>query len=444
MNRTEDMTMELYNQLVNRETKLSLIGLGYVGMPIAVAFAKKVDVIGFDLNAEKIALYRQGIDPTHEEGDDVIRRTTVEFTSDAARLREAKFHIVAVPTPVNPDHTPDLEPLKSASRLLGRNLTQGAVVVFESTVYPGVTEEVCAPILEQESGLVCGRDFKIGYSPERINPGDREHRLAKIKKVVSGMDAETLDCVARVYELVVDAGVHRAESIRVAEAAKVIENCQRDINIAFMNELSIIFNRMGIDTKSVLEAAGTKWNFLKFQPGLVGGHCIGVDPYYLTYKAEMLGYHSQIILAGRRINDDMGKYVAENCVKSLIAAGKNVRGANVAILGFAFKENCPDTRNTRVIDIVHELQEYGIAPIVADPAADAAEAKRLYGIEFAGLEEVRNMDAVILAVAHDAFKSLNPAGMNRFFAPGRNVLLDIKGIFERRDFDDAGYVYWRL
>ena len=444
MNRTEDMTMELYNQLVNRETKLSLIGLGYVGMPIAVAFAKKVDVIGFDLNAEKIALYRQGIDPTHEEGDDVIRRTTVEFTSDAARLREAKFHIVAVPTPVNPDHTPDLEPLKSASRLLGRNLTQGAVVVFESTVYPGVTEEVCAPILEQESGLVCGRDFKIGYSPERINPGDREHRLAKIKKVVSGMDAETLDCVARVYELVVDAGVHRAESIRVAEAAKVIENCQRDINIAFMNELSIIFNRMGIDTKSVLEAAGTKWNFLKFQPGLVGGHCIGVDPYYLTYKAEMLGYHSQIILAGRRINDDMGKYVAENCVKSLIAAGKNVRGANVAILGFAFKENCPDTRNTRVIDIVHELQEYGIAPIVADPAADAAEAKRLYGIEFASLDEVRNMDAVILAVAHDAFKSLNPAGMNRFFAPGRNVLLDIKGIFERRDFDDAGYVYWRL
>ena len=436
--------MDLYNQLVNRETKLSLIGLGYVGMPIAVAFAKKVDVIGFDLNADKIALYKQGIDPTHEEGDDVIRRTTVDFTSDPARLREARFHIVAVPTPVNPDHTPDLEPLKSASRLLGRNLTPGSVAVFESTVYPGVTEEVCVPILEQESGLVCGRDFKVGYSPERINPGDKEHRLAKIRKVVSGMDAETLDCVARVYGLVVEAGVYRAESIRVAEAAKVIENCQRDINIAFMNELSIIFNRMGIDTKSVLEAAGTKWNFLKFQPGLVGGHCIGVDPYYLTYKAEKLGYHSQIILAGRRINDDMGKYVAENCVKSLIAAGQNVRGANVAILGFAFKENCPDTRNTRVIDIVHELQEYGIAPIVADPAADAAEAKRLYGIEFAGLDEVRNMDAVILAVAHDAFKSLNPAGMNRFFAPGRNVLLDIKGIFKRRDFDDAGYVYWRL
>ena len=438
------MTNDLYNQLVNRETKLSLTGLGYVGMPIAVAFAEKIDVIGFDLNAEKIALYKRGIDPTHEEGDDVIRRTTVDFTSDAARLREAKFHIVAVPTPVNPDHTPDLEPLKSASRLLGRNLTPGSVVVFESTVYPGVTEEVCAPILERESGLVCGRDFKVGYSPERINPGDREHRLAKIRKVVSGMDAETLDCVARVYELVVDAGVHRAESIRVAEAAKVIENCQRDINIAFMNELSIIFNRMGIDTKSVLAAAGTKWNFLKFQPGLVGGHCIGVDPYYLTYKAEMLGYHSQIILAGRRINDDMGKYVAENCVKSLIAAGKNVKGANVAVLGFTFKENCPDTRNTRVIDIVRELREYGIEPVVADPVADAAEAKRLYGIEFADLDDIRDMDAVILAVAHDEFKSLAPAEMNRFFAPGGRALLDIKGVFNRGDFENAGCVYWRL
>lgn len=438
------MTNKLYNQLVNRETKLSLIGLGYVGLPIAVAFAKEVDVIGFDLNAEKIALYKQGIDPTHEEGDDVIRRTTVDFTSDAARLREAKFHIIAVPTPVNPDHSPDLGPLKSASCLLGRNLTPGSVVVFESTVYPGVTEDVCAPILERESGLVCGRDFKVGYSPERINPGDLEHRLAKIKKVVSGMDAETLDCVARVYELVVEAGVHRTESIRIAEAAKVIENCQRDINIAFMNELSIIFNRMGIDTKSVLEAAGTKWNFLKFQPGLVGGHCIGVDPYYLTYKAEMLGYHSQVILAGRRINDGMGKYVAENCVKNLIAAGKNVKGANVAILGFTFKENCPDTRNTRVIDIVRELREYGINPVIADPTADAAEAKHLYGIEFTDLNDIRNMDAVILAVAHDAFKSFSVADLDRFFGPGKNVLLDIKGIFSRRDFEDAGYVYWRL
>ena len=317
-------------------------------------------------------------------------------------------------------------------------------MVFESTVYPGVTEEICAPILEQESGLICGRDFKIGYSPERINPGDREHRLAKIKKVVSGMDAETLDCVARVYELVVEAGVHRAESIRIAEAAKVIENCQRDINIAFMNELSIIFNRMGIDTKSVLEAAGTKWNFLKFQPGLVGGHCIGVDPYYLTYKAEMLGYNSQVILAGCRINDGMGKYVAENCIKCLIAAGKNVKNARVAIFGFTFKENCPDTRNTRVIDIVNELHEYGIDPVVADPTADAAEAKRLYGIEFIDLEGIRDMDAVILAVAHDEFKSLTPAELNRFFASGRKVLLDIKGLFNRHDCEAAKFLYWRL
>ena len=436
--------MDLFNQLVNRKTKLSLIGLGYVGLPIAVAFANKVDVVGFDLNAEKIELYKQGIDLTHEEGDAVIRQTTVDFTSDPARLREAKFHIVAVPTPVNPDHTPDLGPLKEASRLLGRNLTPGSVAVFESTVYPGVTEDICTPILEQESGLVCGRDFKVGYSPERINPGDREHRLAKIRKVVSGMDAETLDCVARVYGLVVEAGVYRAESIRVAEAAKVIENCQRDINIAFMNELSIIFNRMGIDTKAVLEAAGTKWNFLKFQPGLVGGHCIGVDPYYLTYKAEMLGYHSQIILAGRRINDDMGKYVAENCVKCLIAAGRNVQDARVAVLGFTFKENCPDTRNTRVIDIVNELREYFIAPVVADPVADIAEAKRLYGIEFVNPDDIRNMDAVILAVAHDAFKSLVPADLNKFFAPGKNVLLDIKGIFDRRDFEEPEYLYWRL
>ncbi len=319
--------MSLYERLVAKEEKLSLVGLGYVGMPIAVAFARKIDVIGFDLNKEKIKLYKSGVDPTHEVGDEQIARSTVDFTDDESRLREAKFHIVAVPTPVNDDHTPDLSPVEGASRILGRNLTKGSIVVFESTVYPGVTEDVCVPILEKESGLKCGVDFKIGYSPERINPGDKVHRLETIKKIVSGMDEETLDCIAKVYELVVDVGVHRAESIKVAEAAKVIENSQRDINIAFMNELSIIFNKMGIDTKAVLEAAGTKWNFLKFYPGLVGGHCIGVDPYYLTYKAEMLGYHSQIILAGRRINDDMGKYVAENCVKHLIAADKAVKQA---------------------------------------------------------------------------------------------------------------------
>ena len=438
------MTKRLYKQLVDGETKLSLIGLGYVGMPIAVAFARKIKVVGFDLNAEKIALYRRGIDPTREEGDDVIRGTSVEFTADETKLREAKFHIVAVPTPVNPDHTPDLTPVETASRLLGRNLVPGSVVVFESTVYPGVTEEICRPLLEKESGLVCGKDFKIGYSPERINPGDREHRLPNIRKIVSGMDAETLDCVAKVYELVVEAGVHRAESIRIAEAAKVIENCQRDINIAFMNELSIIFNKMGIDTKSVLEAAGTKWNFLRFSPGLVGGHCIGVDPYYLTYKAEMLGYHSQIILAGRRINDDMGKYVAENCVKSLIAAGKHVRDAKVAILGFTFKENCPDVRNTKIIDIVHELQEYGISPVIADPVADANDAERLYGIRFAGPDSVRDMDAVILAVAHAGFRAFTMADVDKMFGAGKKVLLDIKGIFSRGEYEAAGYCYWRL
>ena len=436
--------MNLYEKIVSCEEMLSLVGLGYVGMPIAVAFAKKIKVIGYDLNAQKIELYKQGIDPTHEVGNEAISETTVEFTADETKLREAKFHIVAVPTPVNDDHTPDLTPVESAAQILGRNLTPGSVVVFESTVYPGVTEDICVPILEKESGLKCGVDFKVGYSPERINPGDKVHRLETIKKIVSGMDDETLDCVAKVYELVVEAGVHRAENIKVAEAAKVIENSQRDINIAFMNELSIIFNKMGIDTKSVLEAAGTKWNFLKFYPGLVGGHCIGVDPYYLTYKAEMLGYHSQVILSGRRINDDMGKYCAENCVKKLIAANKAVNGAKVAILGFSFKENCPDTRNTKIIDIVHELEEYGIAPVIADPEADAAEAKRLYGVEFVDMGTIRDMDAVILAVAHPKFSHFTMADMDKFFGTGRKVLLDLKGLLNRKEYEAAGYSYWRL
>ena len=350
--------MSLYEKIVSGEEKISLVGLGYVGMPIAVAFAKKVKVIGFDVNKHKIEQYRNGIDPTKEVGDQVIQETTVEFTHDPFVLREAKFHIVAVPTPVNADHTPDLSPVEGASKLVGQNLTKGSIVVFESTVYPGVTEDVCVPILEKESGLVCGVDFKVGYSPERINPGDKVHRLETIIKIVSGMDEETIDTIAKVYEIVVEAGVYKAESIKVAEAAKVIENSQRDINIAFMNELSIIFNKMNIDTKAVLAAAGTKWNFLPFTPGLVGGHCIGVDPYYLTYKAEELGYHSQIILAGRRINDDMGRYVAENVVKNLIKANIPVKNARVGILGFTFKENCPDTRNTKIIDIVKELREW--------------------------------------------------------------------------------------
>ncbi|MCI8614779.1 MAG: nucleotide sugar dehydrogenase [Lachnospiraceae bacterium] len=437
--------MSLYEDIVSGKEKLSLVGLGYVGMPIAVAFARKIKVVGFDLNENKIALYKNGVDPTNEVGNDVIRETTVEFTSDPAKLREAKFHIVAVPTPVNGDHTPDLSPVEGASRILGQNLTAGSVVVFESTVYPGVTEDICVPILEKESGLRCGVDFKIGYSPERINPGDKVHRLETIVKIVSGIDEETLDTIAKVYELVVEAGVYRAQSIKVAEAAKVIENSQRDINIAFMNELSIIFNKMGIDTKSVLEAAGTKWNFLKFYPGLVGGHCIGVDPYYLTYKAEELGYHSQIILSGRRINDDMGKYVAESLVKNLIKADLHVKGAKVAILGFTFKENCPDTRNTKVIDIYRELEEYKITPVVVDPAADAKEAKQLYGISFASMDAVKDMDAVIVAVAHKEFTSLKEEDFAGFFRPEqKKVLLDIKGLCDRGEMEEAGYLYWRL
>ena len=438
--------MNLYEKIVNKEEKIALVGLGYVGMPIAVAFAKKVDVIGYDLNAAKIEQYKNGIDPTNEVGNEVIRNTKVEFTSDETRLKDAKFYIVAVPTPVNDDHTPDLTPVEGASRILGRNLSKGSIVVFESTVYPGVTEDICVPILEKESGLKCGVEFKIGYSPERINPGDKVHRLETITKIVSGMDAETLDEVAKVYELVVEAGVHRAESIKVAEAAKVIENSQRDINIAFMNELSIIFDKMGIDTKAVLNAAGTKWNFLKFFPGLVGGHCIGVDPYYLTYKAEQLGYHSQIILAGRRINDDMGKYVAESVVKKLIAADRPVKGARVAILGFTFKENCPDTRNTKVIDIYRELGEYGITPMVVDTTADASEAERLYGIHFASMYDIRDMDAVIVAVAHDEFLKLSKTDIDSFFNKSNKVkvLADIKGLFDKSEYTGTDYIYWRL
>ncbi|MBS5843755.1 MAG: nucleotide sugar dehydrogenase [Clostridiales bacterium] len=438
------MFNDLYEKVVAGEEKLSLVGLGYVGMPIAIAFAKKIKVVGYDLNSHKIELYKAGVDPTREVGNEGVKASTVEFTSDETKLREAKFHIVAVPTPVNDDHTPDLTPVKGASEILGRNLTKGSVVVFESTVYPGVTEDVCVPILERESGLKCGVDFKIGYSPERINPGDKVHRLETIKKIVSGMDEETLDCVAKMYELVVEAGVHRAETIKVAEAAKVIENSQRDINIAFMNELSIIFNRMGIDTLSVLRAAGTKWNFLPFRPGLVGGHCIGVDPYYLTYKAEMMGYHSQVILSGRRINDDMGKYCAENCVKKLIAADKAVRGAKVAILGFTFKENCPDTRNTKVIDIVKELREYGIEPAIADPTADVEEAKKLYGVEFVDMSTIKGMDVVILAVAHTEFAHFTMEQMESFFGEGKKVLLDLKGLLDRKEYETAGYSYWRL
>lgn len=434
----------LYEKLVTKEDSLSIVGLGYVGLPIAVAFASKLEVIGFDINKEKIELYKAGIDPTKEVGNELIKNTSVEFTSNEKELRRAKFHIVAVPTPVYDDHTPNLTPVINASRILGRNLKKDSIIVFESTVYPGVTEDICVPILEKESGLKCGVDFKIGYSPERINPGDKFHRLETIKKIVSGMDEETLEVVAKVYELVVEAGVHRASCIKVAEAAKVIENSQRDINIAFMNELSIIFNKIGIDTKEVLEAAGTKWNFLKFYPGLVGGHCIGVDPYYLTYKAGLLGYQSQVILAGRRINDDMGRYVAENVVKNLIKAEKPVKNAKVVILGFTFKENCPDTRNTKVYDIVKELHDYGIEPVITDPNADTNEAKSLYGIDLVDMHSVKNMDAVILAVAHTEFLQFSMNDIDKFFGSGKKVIVDAKGLLDRKAYEAAGYFYWRL
>jgi len=425
--------------------KISLIGLGYVGLPIAVAFSKYFPVIGFDVNTHKIDLYKKAIDPTGEIGNDALRDCLVRFTSDPNDLGQSNFHIIAVPTPILPDKTPDLQPIESASKILGQHLRAGSTVVIESTVYPGVTEEVCVPILEQESGLKCGIDFKIGYSPERINPGDREHRLETIVKVVSGMDTESLELIASVYQSVVKAGIHRAPSIKVAEAAKVIENSQRDINIAFMNEISIIFNQMGIDTHSVLEAAETKWNFLKFKPGLVGGHCIGVDPYYLTYKAEALGYHSQIILAGRRINDEMGKYIAENAVKMLIKSDKSVKSARLAIFGFTFKENCPDTRNTRVIDIVNELREFGIDPIVCDPIADPEETYREYGIKLTPMSEIKKMDALIVSVSHQEYKVTSIERWDEFFDDVKEkVLVDVKGIFNRRMMEENGYSYWRL
>lgn len=435
--------MSLYERLVNREAKLSLVGLGYVGMPIAVAFSKCVPVIGFDVNDEKIRLYKSGIDPTGEVGNGAIAECSVDFTSDPQRLAEASFHIVAVPTPINPDKTPDLRPVTGATKTLGRYLTRGSVVVYESTVYPGVTEDICVPILEKESGLVCGRDFFVGYSPERINPGDKVHRLDTIVKIVSGMDKPTLDTVAAVYSLVAKAGVYRAESIKVAEAAKVIENSQRDINIAFMNELSIIFERLGIDTNAVLAAASTKWNFLSFRPGLVGGHCIGVDPYYLTYKAEQTGYHSRIILAGRRINDEMGTYIANMLIKKLIAADVPVKGAKVAILGLTFKENCPDTRNTRVTDIVNELKDYGIEPIVCDPIADRKETEAAYGITLSDVDRLNGLNAIIVAVAHDEFKAIDADEYKRMFERGY-VFMDVKGIYDRERFENEGFLYWRL
>jgi len=436
--------MNLYKKIKNKEEKLSVIGLGYVGLPLAISFAKKMEVIGFDINKEKVDAYKKGIDVTNEVGNKNLQETTAFLTSNEKELQKAKFHIIAVPTPINPDKTPNLDAVIGASKIVGRNLVKGSIVVYESTVYPGVTEDICKPILEKESGLKCGIDFKIGYSPERINPGDKIHRLEKIKKVVSGMDEETLDLIAKVYSLIIKAGVYRAESIKVAEAAKVIENAQRDINIAFMNELSIIFNKLGIDTQAVLRAASTKWNFLQFTPGLVGGHCIGVDPYYLTYKAEQIGYHSQIILAGRKINDDMSKYVVENTLKQLIKADRQIKRCKVLVMGITFKENCPDIRNSKVIDIINELKEYGIEIKIVDPLAKKGEVEREYGIKLSKIENVIDMDAIIFAVPHEKYKNISLKDLKKIYKDDKLVLIDIKGVFNRKEAEDLNYLYWRL
>ena len=439
--------MSLYKKIVAGEEKIALVGLGYVGMPIAVAFAKKVKVIGYDLNTAKIDLYKRGIDPTKEVGDEEIRETTVEFTSDEKKLQEAKFIIVAVPTPVNTDHTPDLTPVIGASEIVGRNITKGSIVVYESTVYPGCTEDVCIPILEKESGLKCGVDFKIGYSPERINPGDKVHRLENIHKIVSGCDEEALNEIKNVYNLVIEVGTFPVSNIKTAEAVKVVENSQRDINIAFMNELAMVFDRMGIDTNEVVDGMNTKWNALGFRPGLVGGHCIGVDPYYFTYEAEKLGYHSQIILNGRIVNDSMGAYVADAAIKKMISAGQAPKNSKVVILGLTFKENCPDTRNSKVEDIVKQLHTYGINPVVVDPWADKKDAMKEYGIELKTLEEAHDADCIIVAVGHDEFKKMSLHEIKTYFKEvddSQKVLLDVKGLYKVQDLKKSGISYWRL
>lgn len=439
--------MSLYEKLISREEKLALVGLGYVGMPIAVAFAKKVDVIGFDLNKSKIKLYQSGVDPTSEVGDEAIRTTSVTFTSEAEALREAKFIIVAVPTPVNQDKTPDLAPVVGASEIVGRNLERGTIVVYESTVYPGVTEDICVPILERESGLKCGVDFKVGYSPERINPGDKLHRLENITKVVSGMDEEALQEIKNVYDLVIEVGTYPVSTIKTAEAIKVVENSQRDINIAFMNELAMVFDRMGIDTNEVVDGMNTKWNALGFRPGLVGGHCIGVDPYYFVYEAEKLGYHSQIIAAGRKVNDSMGEFIADVAIKQMILAGKTPKYSMVVIMGLTFKENCPDTRNSKVEDIILRLNEYGITPEVVDPWANEQDAMREYNVTLVKTSEIYNADCIILAVAHNEFRNMEISELNLLYGnkqDGEKILIDVKGVFAAEEVQKFGIRSWRL
>lgn len=445
MKRKGEFILNLYNLLIKKEEKLSVVGLGYVGMPIALSFSKKLDVIGYDINKEKIELYKSGIDPTGEVGNKEIENTNMFFTNNEKHIKESKFIIVAVPTPIKIDKTPDLSPVKNASITIGRNLQKGSIVVYESTVYPGVTENICLPILEKESGLKEGKDFFIGYSPERINPGDKEHKLENIIKVVSSLNENCIDTIANVYEIVVNAGVHKASSIKVAEAAKVVENSQRDINIAFMNELAMVFDKMNIDTNEVKQAMNTKWNSLNFHPGLVGGHCIGVDPYYFIYEAEKLGYHSQIVLSGRKINDGMSKFVTETTIKKLIKADKVISKAKIVILGATFKENTPDTRNSKVIDIIKFLKEYGINPIIVDPVANKSEAEDHFNIQITDIKDVKDVDCIIYAVNHDEFKDLSIEEFNTLYKEQDNkVMIDIKSSLDRMNFEKENYIYWNL
>ncbi len=436
--------MNTYERLADRRDKMAVVGLGYVGMPLAYEFAKIFTTIGFDVNRNKVEQYKKGNDVTGEIGNERICDSSLIFTSDQEQLSETMFFIIAVPTPIDSSKRPDLSPVISASEIVGKYLSKGAIVVYESTVYPGVTEELCVPILERESGLTYGEDFKVGYSPERINPGDKVHRVTMIRKIVSGCDNETLEEIAKIYGAIVKAGVYKAESIKVAEAAKVIENAQRDINIAFMNELSVIFHRLGIDTRAVLDAASTKWNFLRFSPGLVGGHCIGVDPYYLSYKSELIGYHPQIILSGRRINDDMGRYVAENTVKHIIQTGKPVLGSRVMVMGITFKENVADIRNSRVVDIVNELKEYGANVMVADPVASKEETLHEYGISLVSPEQARNLDAIVVAVPHNEFADINLESLKEKYTDDQCILIDVKGVYDKCRAVECGFTYWSL
>jgi UDP-N-acetyl-D-glucosamine/UDP-N-acetyl-D-galactosamine dehydrogenase len=433
-----------FESLLNRQDTIGVVGLGYVGLPLAVHLSRHFNVVGYDLKSQRISELKAGHDRTLEVSQNELKEAQVRFTEKPENLSGCRLIIVAVPTPIHQSRIPDLRPLEGASTTVGKYMPQGACVVFESTVYPGATEEVCVPIMEKESGMLLGKDFTVGYSPERINPGDKVHSIDTITKIVSGSDHETLELLSLVYGKIVHAGIHKAGSIKVAEAAKVIENTQRDLNIALMNELAMIFDKMDIDTIEVLEAAGTKWNFLPFRPGLVGGHCIGVDPYYLTYRSESMGYHPEMILAGRRINDGMGKSIAERAVKMLIKAGKKVLGARVAILGITFKENVPDLRNTRVVDIIAELKEYGISVLVHDPLADAEEAEKYYGVKLVRMESLTEMDAVIITVKHQFYLELGLSGIAGICQNGLPVILDVKAIFNPAEAAERGFIYWRL